>query len=579
MSVVQNRLTQLYPASNRGVTTDVVPLKQEIVGDASGTLLLLLGAVGLVLLIACANVANLLLARSVARSREFAIRLALGASRARIAAQLMVEGVLFSLGGGGIGLVAAIWAVGPALALVGGNLPRSEGIGLNVPVLLFTFGISIAIGILFGLTPALKRSNLDLQTALKAGGRGVASGHHRAQAVLVVFQMALTLVLLTGASLLLRTIHNFWRVNPGFDVQHVITFKVGLSPAVTKTAAATRLAYQQLTECVRRLPGVQSVDLTAMVPLTQTGNAGPFLVGSRAPTYISEAPRAEFYWTGPDYRQTMQIPLLRGRYLTEMDTTKSEPVIVIDSVLARTYFRDKDPVGQIMTIPHWGVTRIVGVVEHVRHWGLNDADLYTQNQIYAPLNQLRDEWVPIFYDGVTVAVRTSLDVATVLPEIKSAVSGSAAGQPVYQVQTMREIASESMAPQRFPMILLAAFAGLALLLASIGIYGVISYSVAQRVPELGIRMALGAMQRDIFRMVIAHGLQLTLVGLAAGVIASLILVRVLSAFSHLLYGVRASDPVTFVALSFLLTVIAVLACYVPARRAASIDPMAALRSE
>ena len=577
MTVVQTRLTQLYPASNRGVATDVVPLKQEIVGDVGGTLLLLLGAVGLVLLIACANVASLLLARSVARSREFAVRLALGASRARITAQLTVEGILFSIVGGGLGLVAAEWAIGPAVALVGRHLPRCENVGVKIPVLLFTFGLSIAVGILFGLTPALG-SHLRLQSALKSGGRGVASGHHRAQGVLVVFQMALTLVLLAGASLLLRTIQNFWRVNPGFDIQHVITFKVGLSPT-TKTAAVTRLAYQQLTERIRQLPGIESADLTAMVPLTPTGNAGPFLVGSQSPTYISEAPRAEFYWTGPDYRRTMQIPLLRGRYFTLEDTTKSEPVIVIDSVLARAYFRDKNPMGQLMTIPHWGVTRIVGVVEHVRHWGLGDVDLYTQNQIYAPLNQLRDEWVPVFYSGVTIAVRTPLDVAAVLPGIRSVVYGSAGSEPVYQVQTMRQVASDSMAPQRFPMVLLAAFAGLALLLASIGIYGVLSYSVAQRVPELGIRMALGAKQRDIFAMVISHGLRLTLAGLAAGVTASLILARVLSAFSNLLYGVSASDPVTFCALSLLLIAIAVLACYIPARRAARLDPIAALRHD
>jgi predicted permease len=579
MNVVQNRLIRLYPAADHGVATDVVPLKREIVGDVSGTLLLLLGAVGLVLLIACANVANLLLARSVARAREFAIRLALGASRARIAGQLVVEGALLSLAGGVLGVVAAKWAAGPAMALAGASLPRTENITVNAPVLVFTFGISIAVGILFGLTPALRRSNHDLQTALKEGGRGFAGGHHRTQGVLVVFQMALTLVLLTGASLLLRTIHNLWQVNPGFDIQHVITFKVGLSPSPTKTAAATRLAYQQLTERIWQLPGIESADLTAMVPLTPTGNAGPFLVGSQSPTYISEAPRAEFYWTGPDYRRTMQIPLLSGRYFTPEDTTKSEPVIVIDSVLARTYFRDSNPVGQLMTIPHWGVTRVVGVVEHVRHWGLGDPDLYTQNQIYASLSQLRDEWVPIFYNGVTIAVRTPLDVATVLPQIKSVVYGAASGQPVYQVQTMREIASESMASQRLPMVLLAAFAGLALLLASIGIYGVMSYSVAQRIPELGIRMALGARKQDIFRMVIGHGLRLTLAGLASGAFAALTLARILSSFSHLLYGVSASDPVTFLALSVVLTAVAILACYVPARRAANVDAMVALRHE
>ena len=369
MRGVQDRLNQSYPVADRGLGAEVVPFKQEILGDVPRMLLVLLGAVGLVLLIACANVANLVLARSVARTREFAIRSALGAGRARIAGQLVVESVLLSLAGGALGLGIAKWGVSPALAALTASLPRSENIGVNMPVLAFAFGVSLAIGILFGLTPALKSSNTDLQASLKEGGRGSAGGRNRAQHVLVVVQMALTLVLLTGASLLLRTIHNLWEVNPGFNTQQIITFKVGLSPSLTRTASSTRIAYQQLMERIRQISGVRAADITAMVPLSRMGNSGPFLVGSEMPKSLSEAPWAEYFWTGPDYARTMEISLLRGRYLTAEDSIKSAPVIVIDSVLARTYFAGRDPVGQIVNIPHWGVARVVGVVEHVRRWG------------------------------------------------------------------------------------------------------------------------------------------------------------------------------------------------------------------
>jgi len=579
MGAVQNQLNQVYPAADRGLGTDVVPLKQEIVGDVSKTLVLLLGAVGLVLLIACANVANLLLARSVARAREFAIRSALGASRARIAGQLVAEGVLLSTAGGAVGLVIAKWGVSPALAAAAGSLPRSENIAVSIPVLLFTFGVSITVGILFGLAPALKSSNTDLQASLKEGGRGSTGGHHRAQHVLVVVQMALTLVLLTGASLLFRTIHNLWEVHPGFNTQQIITFKVGLSPSVTRTPSDTRIAYQQLTERIRHIPGVQAADLTVLVPLSQQANAGPFWVGSQENTYISEAPRANYYETGPDYLQTVEIPLLRGRFFSPKDSTKSAPVVVIDSVLARTYFADRDAVGQTITIAHWGAARIIGVVGHVRHWGLGDPDLYTQNQIYISFYQLHDEWVPLFQRDVTMIVRTPLDTATVMPAIKAAVYGADSGQPVYGVQTMQQIVWESMSSQRFPMILLGAFAVLALLLASVGIYGVISYSVTLRVHEIGIRMALGAEKRSIFRMVIGQGLRLALAGLAIGAGAAVMLTRLLVSFSRLLYGVGTTDPATYVSVSLMLNAVAVLACYIPARRAAKVDPMVALRNE
>ena len=571
MIAIENELRQLYPTADQGVDVDVAPFKQEVVGDAGRTLMLLLGAVGLVLLIACANVANLILARSVARTREFAIRLALGASRARIVRQLIAENLRLSVAGGLVGLVVAKWAVSPAVAALASDLPRGDTIRVNIPVLLFTFGVSIAVGILFGLAPALRSSNTDLQASLKQGTAGSTGSHHRAQRVLVVAQMALTLVLLTGASLLFRTMRNLWNANPGFDTQHLITFQVGLSPAATRTGAGMRTTYQQLVERLRQIPGVESADLTTLVPLSMTSNAGPFWVGRVKPDYASEAPRALYYETGPDYLQTMRLPLLRGRFFTPDDTTRSEPVIVIDSVLARTFFPGKDAVGETITVGHWRPARIIGVVGHVRHWGLGDPDLYTQNQIYISFYQLPDESLPLFRGSVTLTVRTRLEAAAVISAIKDA--------PVYNVRSMQQIVTRSMRSERFITILLGAFAGLALVLASVGIYGVISYATAQRVREIGIRMALGARKQDVFTMVIGHGVRLALSGLAIGIAAALILTRVLDSFSNLLYGVSGDDPVTFGGLSLLLTLVAVAACYIPARRASKVDPIVALRHE
>jgi predicted permease len=578
IGAIQGHLNQIYPAADVGLGANVKPLKQQIVGDVSGTLFMLLGAVGIVLLIACVNVANLLLARSVARNREFAIRVALGANRARIVRQLVTESVLLSLAGGILGLVLAKWGVSSVLAAVPGSLPRIDNIGVNIPVLLFAFGISVAVGILFGLAPAARTSNSDLQTSLRTGGRGSTVTHHRAQRILVVVQMALTVVILVGAALLLRTIHNLWNVNPGFDTQGLITFKIGLSPTAT-TPASMRNSYQQLVERIRNTPGIQAADLTVMVPLDQEANLGPFWIGTQEPPHSAEAPRALFYWTGPEYLRTMGIPLVQGRFLTLEDTTASEPVIVIDTVLASRYFPNRDAVGQVMTIPHWGHVRIVGVVRHVRQWGLDNRETYTENQIYASLYQLRDDWASLFYRNLTVIVRTPLDSANVIPAIKDVVYTTGRDQPVYNVRSMQMIASDSMSTQRFPMILLGVFAVLALSLASVGIYGVISYSVAQRTNEIGIRMALGAEHRSIFRMVVGQSLRLTLTGLVLGTIGAFALTRLLSSFSHLLYGVGAGDPITSFVVTVLLIGVAFLASYIPARRAMSVDPMVALRYE
>jgi predicted permease len=583
MTAIQNHLDELYPDSDRGLGTDVIPLKQEIVGDVSGTLLLLLGAVGLVLLVACANVANLLLARSAGRSREFAIRSALGANRVRVVRQLLTESILLSLAGGALGVIVAVCGISPVLAAVPEGLPRSENIGVNASVLWFTLGVSIAVGILFGLAPALKSSKADLQIALKEGGRGSTGAHHRAQSSLVIVQTALTLVLLVGAGLLFRTIHRLWNVNPGFDARHVITFRMGLSSSTTKTGANIRTGFQQLLERIRMIPGVQAADFTMLVPLTRDDNEAPFWIDSQKPTVPQNAPRMVIFDTGPDYLRTMGIPLVQGRFFTAEDNTNSPCVGVIDTVLAQTYFPGKNPVGQTMTFgwpaAPWGPCAIIGVVGHVNHWGLGEPGTNTKAQSYYPMLQASDKLWPLAYPYLKILVRTPLDAATLMPAIKAAVYAADGDETVYNVKTMQEIVSESMSSQRFPMMLLGAFSGLALLLASVGIYGVISYSVAQRVHEIGIRMALGAEKQNIFRLVIGQGLRLVLAGLAIGTAAALILTRLLSSFSSLLYGVGASDPVTFLAVSLVLTIVAILACYIPARRAMRVDPMVALRYE
>jgi predicted permease len=580
ISTIQNGLDQLYPDANRDLGIYIEPLKQFVVGDAGKMVLLLLGAVGLVLLIACANMANLLFARSAEREREFAVRSALGANRTRLVRQLLTECVLLSLLGAGLGLLIALLGVKSLPAAVSENLPRSENITLNGPVLFLTLCASIAVGILFGLAPALKSWNSDPQASLKEGGRGSTVVHHRTQSILVIVQMALTLVLLVGAGLLFRTLRHLSDVRPGFDIQHIVTFKVGVSHSLTKTAPSTRTAYQQLIERIRQIPGVQGADFTASVPLN-VGWIMPFWIGSQKPASLQGAPRLVMFLTGPDYLRTMGIPLLRGRFFSLDDTTNSPCVMVIDSVLAAMYFPDSDPLGQTLSagFSSVGPCRIVGMVGHVKQWALNDSSTDIQSQAYFPLYQDPDQWVPVNYPNVTIVVRTPLDIASVMPAIKNAVYGAGSDQPIFNVETMQQIVSESMSSQRFPMILLGTFAGLALLLAAVGIYGVISYSVAQRIHEFGIRVALGADKRDVLRMVMGQGLALALAGLAIGVVVALILTRVLSSFLLLLYGVGASDPVTFIAVSVMLFFVAAVACYIPTRRAMRVDPMDALRYE
>jgi putative ABC transport system permease protein len=578
IGAVQQGLNEQFPATDHGLSTDVAPLKPLIIGDVKGMLLLIMGAVGIVLLITCANIASLLLARSATRAQEFAVRSALGASNARLIRQLITESLLLAIGGGMLGVAVAKFGLHLLLAMGVGNLPRSENIGLNGPVLLFTLVITILVGVLFGLGPALKSLTFDLQGGLKQGSRGNTTAYPYAQKALVVLQMALTLTLLVSAGLLFRTIRDLWAVNPGFDSQNVITFKVGLSPAATNTVAAGQVAYRQLMDRIRSIPGVQSAEAINLVPLSQLSNLAPFWIGPQASTPVAEAPRMLLYWTGPDYLRTMKIPLLQGRFLTPEDGANAERIIVIDSVLAGAYFPNTNPIGQTINVNLWGEARIIGVAGHVKHAGLGDSAASNQPQAYASLQQVSDNSARIFYRTLTVVLRT-LKPTDIMSAIKAAVYDAGSDQPVHEARTMQEIVSDSMSSQRLPMTLLGAFATLSLVLAAVGIYGVTSYAMAQRVQEIGVRMAFGAGKWAIFRMVIAQGLRLALTGIVIGAPGALILTRAVSSFSRLLYGVGAGDPLTFVSVSFALVGVTLLACYIPAHRAMRTDPMIALRRE
>jgi predicted permease len=581
MSTIQNGLDHLYPDDNRDLGIYVEPLKQAIVCDASKILSLLLGAVGLLLLIACANIANLLLARSAARNREFAIRAALGANRARVARQLLTESVVLSLAGACVGMLIAWLGTRSVLSALPGTLPRVNEIAVNGPVLLYTLAVSLAVGILFGLAPALKTWSASPQTSLKEGGHGSTVAHRRAQSSFGVIQVAMTLVLLVGAGLLFRTILHLANVNPGFQTQNIVTFKVGISHSLTKTPAGTRTAYQQLIERIRQIPGVQAADFTTAVPLTGQLGYLPFWLDSKKPESLQGAPRLQWSLTGPNYLRVMEIPLLQGRFLNSDDTTNSPCVAVIDSNFANKFFPDGKAIGHTITagFAAFGPCAIIGVVNHVKDAGLNDAGVANQYQTYYSLYQVPDQWVPINYPDARVIVRTPLDSAALIPAVKATIYQAASNQPIYDVQTMRQIVTDSMSEQRFPMILLGSFAGLALLLASVGIYGTISYSVTQRVQEIGIRMALGADETSVLRLFIGQELKLGFAGIALGASGVLLLTRVLSSYSRLLYGVRSNDPLTFAAVSILLISVSAVACYIPSRRAAKVDPIVALRYE
>jgi len=577
LDIIARQLAKAYPKTNSGRGISIVQMKDDMVGYIRPTLLLLLGAVGFVLIIACANVANLLLARSTARKREFAIRTALGADRMRIIRQLLTESVLLATGAGMLGLLLAFWGTRLALAAVPDSLPRSHDIGLDPYVLFFTLAVSILTGVLFGLVPAFQSSSVNPQESLKEGSRGSGGGRHRAEGAFVALEVGLAVILLAGAGLMIQSIWRLWKVDPGFNTQHVLTTKVALSPTVMASPESIRLAFHQLLDRVSAIPGVQSAAITTLVPLAESDSEIGVWLGLGPQPPADQMTSALFYIPTPDYLRVMGIPLLKGRFFDERDTTASANVVVIDDVMARHLFPGEDPVGKQINLMVVGSVQIVGVVGHVKHWGLDsDKTAKIRDEMYFPFFQVPDKFMPEIAVGGDLILRSGPEPLSLLSAVRTEVAGPTADQPIYGVRTMEQIISSSLAERRFTMLLLIFFASTALVLASIGIYGVMSYSVTRRTHELGVRIALGATRRDVLKLVVREGMALAGAGIAVGLVAALGLTRLMAS---LLYGVRPADPATLLTVCLTLGIVAFLASYIPAYRATKVDPMVALRYE
>jgi predicted permease len=579
MSTVTNNLAAAFPDANKGTGAKLIPLKQWMVGNGS-LLLLLLASVGFVLLIACVNVANLLLARSTGRTREFAVRAALGASRHRVVRQLLTESLLLAGISGTLGLLLAAWGTGAALSILPAALPRAEDIGLDTRVLLFTLAISLMAGVLFGLVPALKMSKPNVQETLKDGGRGLSGGRHRMQGVFVVAELAMALVLLTGSGLMIRTLARLWIIDPGFNPRNVMTVGLSLPPSMMAASPdAIRAAFREFDNRIGAIPGVQAVSQTwGALPLGDDDERTFWLEGQPKPATQNDMGWAIDYIVEPGYLKAMGIPLQKGRFFTDQDNERSPQVIVIDDVFARKFFPNQDPIGKrILWDSSATPAEIVGVVGHVKQWGLDSDDNWKlRAQLYIPCLQMPDNFVARQPSGSMVIVRSDKAATGLLDSIRHVSQQMSNEQVIFSPQTMDQIIADSLAERRFSMILLGTFAALALLLASVGIYGVISYVVEQRTHEIGIRMALGARRPDILRLILAGAGRLAFIGVAVGLVSALGLTGLMG---KLLYGVGPRDPLTFIAVPAILVSVALLASYLPARRATKVDPMTALRYE
>src|SRR5262245_9891903 len=574
MDAIAARLDRTY-YMNIGFAVKVVSMHGDIVKQTRPALLMLLGAVGFVLLIACANVANLLLARAAAREKEIAVRAALGAGRSRVVRQLLSESILLALPGGLCGLLLAVWGVDALLRLSPPDLPRVEEVSVNGWALLFTLSLTVFTGMLFGLVPSLQSSRTDFANSLKEGGRSVAgSARTRVRNVIVVGEVALSLVLLIGAGLVMRSFWYLLKVDPGFDPRLVLSMDLRLPESKYRDDQMTENFYRQLVEKVQALPGVESAAAISQLPLSQTyssgtmtfeavtanaerGNLASFEVDQRAIT--------------PDYLKVMKTPLLAGRFFTPQDGAGRPPVVIIDETLARRLWPNVSPLGKRIAYGYFPEKpdfwmEIVGVVKHIRHHRL-DADV--REQVYFPHAQRQ-------IGGMTLAIRTASDPLDLAAAVRQAVRSLDPDQPVYQIRTMDGLVANALAPARFTLWLLTIFAGVAGILAMVGIYSVMAYMVTQRTHEIGIRMALGAQARDMLSLIIRQGMALAVIGVAIGLIGSFAMQRVIKG---LLFEVSATDPMTFVVISVLVAGAALLACYIPARRATKVDPMIALRCE
>ncbi len=573
LNLIYARMEQQYPDSNTGRRAVLTPLHEYFIGDVRQPLLILLGAVGLVLLIACANVANLLLVSASTRRREMSVRVALGASRSRIIRQLLTESCLLALVGAVLGIVLAYWGTTLIASQLPAGIPRIAEASVDLPVLGFTLGVSILTGLLFGLAPALQASRLNLTEALKEGDRGSSGGRQHLRSLLVVGEVALTLTLLVGAGLLIQSFRRVLEVDPGFEAQNLLTMQVSVN---NPDGHQVSRFFKELQEKVRRLPGVESVAVSNGLPLGVANHPVFFIEGRPRPEKGKESSGVR-YTVSPDYFRTMGIDLIKGRVFTPQDTPDTPLAVVIDEALAEQHFQNEDPIGKRLTQSASGVPgyEIVGVVRHVEHNNL-DGQATRTPQFYLAFDQLGLDRLPGSVRRINLLTRASVEPLSLAPAVRGEIAALNKDQAVFNVRTMEEIVSQSVAPRRFSMLLLSVFAVVALVLASIGIYGMMSYSVAQRTREIGLRMTLGAQRGNVLRMVIGHGMKLALVGVVLGLIASVALTRTMKT---LLFGVSATDPTTFAGLALLLSLIALLACWVPARQATQVDPIVALRYE
>jgi len=579
LNTISDRLAQQYPKDDRGWGATAIPLSTDLIGDVQAPLLILLGAVALVLLIACANIANLVLAKTLARRKEVAIRSALGASRHRLLQQVLAETVLLAFVGGACGLIFAHYGMQFIVKFAGAQLPRSSSIGLDPWVLAFTLGISLATGVAAGLLPALRLTREDVSDALKQGAGRTASdaGGHRTRSTLVVAEVALSLMLLIGAGLLIRSLWMLRSVNPGFDPEHVITMTLSISSNHFATLAQEAGFFDRVLQRVRAVPGVQSAGAIHALPLSGEESHQPVQIEGQPVVPMSDQPEVDVQMISPGYMRAMRIPLLHGRDFDDSDVVGRPAVVLISQSMAKQFWPNQDPVGQRLTMYFFpdSIRTVVGVVGDVK----DDALSQTRSPaaLYMPLAQvtgLRDDQWHAF--GMTLAARTQTDPASEVSAISNVVHEIDPEVPLLDIKTMQDTVDDSLLQQRFTMFLLTGFAALALLLAAVGIYSVLSYAVRRRVREIGIRMALGAQIRDVLRMVVIEGMRPTLLGVVIGLIGALALGRLMSS---VIYGVSARDLATFASVAVLMTAIGLLASTLPAYRATRVDPMKTLREE
>jgi putative ABC transport system permease protein len=573
MQAIDHSLAAQYPADNKNRSTVLIPLHERIVGQSRQSLLVLFAAVSLVLLIACANFANLLLARAAERDREFVIRAALGAGRWRLMRQLLTESILVSLVGGFFAVLLAIWGTSLLVALKPDNLPRLQEIGVDARVLGFTFGISLLTGVLFGLLPAWTAARSGVSEGLKESGRGATAGsaRQRLRSMFVVGELAVALILLVGAGLLIKTFWKLRSVESGFNPDHLLTMRVELPEARYKEKDPQTRFRMQALAAINSLPGVQAA-MVSELPLSGDSLDHDFLIEGRPPIAPGDEPSLETRSVMGDYFQAMQMPLRAGRNFGPPDFDAQAPRVgIVNEAMVRQYFPNEDPLDKRVRWArdqevHW--MTIIGVVGDVKHFGLDLPDLPA---LYSPYPQA-DPWKR----WMTFVARTQSEPSAMAAAIKQQIWKTDSQLPVTKLETMNEVAAGSFAARRFNMLLLAIFAGLALVLAAVGIYGVMSYAVTQRTQEIGIRMALGARAGDVLKLIIRNGLALTLLGVVIGVGGALALTRLLRT---LLFGVTPTDALTFVTVSAVLIIVSMLACYLPARRATKVDPLVALRYE